>query len=180
MCVCVGRPSHTQWTTGPCRTCPARYIMQHYVTYNELHMQSCSALVIRICQPLFKTVPCFWVVLRESSPDDVHRTRRFTHLQKKEAFPRSLVCKPAITAPTDSTSTLQKATRSWQRQVRCDTAQTTFRHRARESQHSWLAEASCWHLAGVTSLQCYHRRYSVCVRHSQKKRKKPCTNLWTN
>lgn len=61
--VCVGRPSHTQWTTGPCRTCPARYIMQHYVTYNELHMQSCSALVIRICQPLFKTVPCFWVVL---------------------------------------------------------------------------------------------------------------------
>lgn len=62
-CVCVGRPSHTQWTTGPCRTCPARYIMQHYVTYNELHMQTCSALVIRICQPLFKTVPCFWVVL---------------------------------------------------------------------------------------------------------------------
>lgn len=60
---CVCRPSHTQWTTGPCRTCPARYIMQHYVTYNELHMQSCSALVIRICQPLFKTVPCFWVVL---------------------------------------------------------------------------------------------------------------------
>lgn len=109
---------------------------------------------------------------RESSPDDVHRTRRFIHLQKKEAFPRSLVCKPAITAPTDSTSKLQKATRSWQRQVRCDTAQTTFRHRARESQHSWLAEASCWHLAGVTSLQCYHRRYSVCVRHSQKKRKK--------